>query len=323
MQDHQNYRQNQNQNSPINIAAIDIGSNTILMQILQLSDIPTIIADYHGIARLSENINVTQTICPAAIRRASAILSEYALHCKTADVKYIRAVATSAMREASNSAEVVQQLEQAFGMPNFHIDIITGDEEAELSFLGAINALAAGTTYTVIDIGGGSTEIITGNKQHIISKISIPIGVVKLTEQFHITQPVKDALRLEIRHFLCETFSVIDASVHNGELIAVSGTPTALAAIACNINEYDNNKINHFRFAKEVLSQTISLVLNAELTALQSDYSIEKGRADVLSAGAMLLEALVEKLGKDTFIVSTNGLRYGVGIKKALELQNI
>jgi len=175
---------------------------------------------------------------------------------------------------------------------------------------------------TIVDIGGGSTEIITGQNGQIIDKISIPIGVVKLSEELSIAQPVSNYKVSRIRRHIKTQLSTVNKNNHNGKIIAVSGTPTALAGIHLNLRQYDASKINNFKFARMQFQSTISKILDLELDALINRYEIEEYRADVLSTGALMLDEITEYLGKDSFIVSTNGLRYGLALQSLENFNN-
>jgi exopolyphosphatase/guanosine-5'-triphosphate,3'-diphosphate pyrophosphatase len=302
------------------IASIDIGSNTILMQILDNNEI---IADFCKIARLSEGINETEIINETAILRAETILREYNAMCARYNIEKIIAVGTSALREARNSKKVVNRLENC--LHNSSIEIITGEKEAEYSFIGSVSGKVQNKDYVVIDIGGGSTEIISGNIDKINYKISVPIGVVKLTEHFLISQPLDNINK--IKDYVEKQFNIVDFSKCIGEVIAVSGTPTAMASIALGINEYDSNKINNYVFSKTELNDVSTLIYSKTIDELVNKYNIERGRADVLSAGAIILCEIVNMLSKKrkeclAFTVNVNGLRYGVAINYLRKINN-
>jgi len=296
------------------IASIDIGSNSILMQILENNKI---IIDKQGIARLSKGLNITNIIADATIIRAEEIMRQYSDICDIFDVDVVIAVGTSALREAKNSDEVIKRLEQCFNK-KCKIEIISGEKEAEYSFIGAISGMNNIDTFVVLDVGGGSTELISGNKNKINYIISIPVGVVKLTEQFAIKQPL--IYTNEIRDFIREQFAIIDVNKCIGDVIAVSGTPTAIAGITLGINEYNSDKINNFVFTKDILHRTSALIYSCSIEELVNKYYIEKERADVLSAGAIIIEEVINILNRNKFMVNVNGLRYGAAISYQLKI---
>ncbi len=299
------------------IAAIDIGSNTILMIICE--KLPNgeikILCDVQAIARLGENIQHTGKISEAAIERAKKVLHDFKKICNELAVDKIIALATSAVREAENSAQVIDILNASFGQTNFNIDVISGEQEAEYSFVGAV---FSDEETTVIDIGGGSTELIYGKNRQIIKKISIPIGVVKITEKLKLVQPVDNEQFKLTTEYIKKYLSRIDANDFRGNIVAVSGTPTALAAIAMNLLEYDAAKIHKYMFDEITFNRVKNKILNASFDDLTTKYGIENGRADVLSAGVILLDELLRFMNKNSFFVSIYGLRYG-----AIRINNI
>ena len=302
------------------VASIDIGSNTILMQIVEKTRYGEIqiIAEFQRFARLAENLKLTGKVSDNAIVRAQKIMTLFSDICEEFSVDIVAAVATSAVREAVNSKQVVQKLETSFNAnrpKNNHLTIktITGNEEAELAYRGTcFNDVELNT---IIDIGGGSTEIITGQDGHIINKISIPIGVVKLTEDLHITQPLSNYKALRVREHIKKQLAAVNKNNFGGRVIAVSGTPTTLVAIHLNLKEFDVSQINNFEFTRDVFSSVVSSVLQLELNTLTHHYGLEKYRADVLSAGTLMLDEIIKYLGKDSFTVSTSGLRHGLALQ--------
>lgn len=303
-------------NTTQTIAAVDIGSNTLLMQILKKhpDSVPVIIAEEHGIARLSGNLETTGSISKDAIARAAAILTHFDAVCKKYEVTQIVAVATAALREASNGKEVAKILGQNFKYKKTKINIISGEQEAEYTFFGAICNVPNDDVFTIIDIGGASTELINGTKDGIISKISIPIGVVKITEMFQISQPVRNNIIQQVSDFIKAKLNTISPKAYNGKIIAVSGTPTTLAAMTQNLKEYDPSKIEGYIFEQGTFKNICNIVFNSTLQQLITNYYIPLGRADVLSAGCIILNTLLSHLEKTSFIVSNNGLRHGIAL---------
>jgi len=284
------------------------------MQILENNNV---IADEYAIARLSEGLIDTNIISEVAIIRAEQIMRNYSDICDKHNVDVIIARGTSAFREANNRVEVVSRLEKCFVKKHCKIKTITARKEAEYSFIGAISDINCSEYKTLVDIGGGSTEITSGTINNINYTISIPIGVVKLIEMFAIRQPISDSK--EIREYIKEQLSIVEINKCMGDLIAVSGTPTAMAGITLGIDEYDREKINNYVFDIETLHKTANLIYSCSLTDLIDNYKIVPQRADVLSAGVMILEEVIDMLNRNKLIVNVNGLRTGAAIKYLLK----
>ncbi|MEM4261113.1 MAG: hypothetical protein QXG00_07765 [Candidatus Woesearchaeota archaeon] len=290
------------------ISAIDIGSNTILM--LVAKDLGNkryeILADKHSIARLSEGLSETGVINDQAIERAKKILKEYKDVCDLFGVSTIKSVATSAIREAKNGTEVSLILSNVIGFP---IEIISGEEEANLSFSGTIENEE---NSTVIDIGGGSTEFVNGENEEILYKKSIKIGAVKITEKFFPKHPPNDNQINHAIDYIEENLETLNKSKLQGILYAVAGTPTTLAAITKGVKEYDFNQINGIIITTNILTKLFEEFLSRSVQDIVERYKIHPKRADVITAGTLLLRQILQFLQKDYFITSAKGLRFGV-----------
>jgi exopolyphosphatase/guanosine-5'-triphosphate,3'-diphosphate pyrophosphatase len=287
-------------------AAIDIGTNTILMVVGNSENgILNIYRDEHSIARLGEGVDVLKRLQPQAIERATVILKKYRAICNELGITHIRAVATSAMRDAENREEVCQIFSELL---KTDIEIISGEEEAQLSFLGTVEDEELST---IIDIGGGSTEIVTGRNSTIHSRISLNIGAVRFTERFLKDKPAAyDAIACaenEIRQQL------LKADRRNaGKIYAVAGTPTTLAAIAQELHEYSRDAIHGYDLKTSVVETILEKLLKSNFEEILLIPGVHPQRADILPAGAMILKEILHFLQADSCIVSTQGLRFGV-----------
>lgn len=288
-------------------AAVDIGTNTVLMLVAEQAGdgALTILRDEHNIARLGEGVDAQRNISPAAIGRARDILLSYRQICTDAGVTAIDAVATSAVRDAGNREEVLRALGEALGAP---VRVIPGDEEARLSFLGSADA---GRLCTVIDIGGGSTEYITGQSGTLHERTSLDIGAVRLTERWFSTLPPaqEDAekARRDIRSHL-ETLPYID----RGTLIGVGGTFTTLAAMDLELDTFDADAVHNHLLTRAAVSRLTEYLVTSPLEVLLGNPAVHPKRADILPAGALILEESLKFFGADRCLASTRGLRYGV-----------
>lgn len=291
------------------IAAIDIGTNTILMVIagIEADGSIKILDDEHQIARLGEHTVRTGKISESAIGRAERILGHYSQICKEFGVQKISAVATSALRDAENKYEVAEILGKTIGKK---IRIIDGKEEARLSFIGTAED---NEQSMVIDIGGGSTEYIIGNGNNIDFRISLDIGAVKLTEQFIENHPPDeeslDKLKKHIRQILNDK---LREEINFNKMYAVAGTPTTIAAIAMGLLGYSDEKVHGYILELSELKNILNLFTQNHLDYLINNLFIHPKRADVITAGTMILIESLLHLGKDNCIVSSKGLRYGV-----------
>ena len=222
------------------IASIDIGTNTLLMTLADVSaDGMTILADTHSIARLGQDVDASKTIQPEAVKRAVEILKRYKERLDELDVHSIRAVGTSCLRDAQNRDEVCKEFESALGCP---VEVITGDEEARLCFIGTVEN---DEPTTVLDIGGGSTEIISGRDKEITFRTSLNIGAVRLTEKYFRNLPPTTSQVQAAFDEVRQAIHTIDKELFY-PLRVVAGTPTTLAAVCLGLEQFDAAKIHNY-----------------------------------------------------------------------------
>lgn len=286
-------------------AAIDIGTNTLLLTIgeRQTDGAIRILRDEHSIARLGAGVDASGCINRAAIERAKDILQAYTAICRETGVERIAAVGTSALRDAANRAEVCAELETIIG---HDIRIIDGETEASLSFRGTVEGH---TSALVLDIGGGSTELIAGSNGVIEYRTSINIGALRLTERFFKTLPPHSDTLAPV----CELLSqATPLNIPNYPLIAVAGTPTTLAAIALALEVFSAEKVHGFRLTAEKIAELTGHLLTLSVEDISSLPGVNPLRADILPAGALILQMVMQTLGYSYCTVSTKGLRYGV-----------
>lgn len=299
------------------VAALDLGTNSFLCLIADVENqqIKKIHSDQVQIVRLGQDVNQTKKFHPDALARAEKCLSEFRRTIDQHQPEKILAMATSAARDVSNSQKLFE-IGKSLGIP---IEIIPGDKEAEITFKGSISGFPkSNKRLAVIDIGGGSTEIIAGTHEKLLGGESINIGGVRLTEMFFKAQPPSED---EISEFnahvenklkpLCEIVKKFKVD----ELVAVAGTPTELAA--ASLGGFDPAKIDGFQFSQAELEIWIQKFQKTTPQERVQKFGISQGRADIILAGTMILKSVLVGLQFDSVTISTRGVRYGV----ALELE--
>jgi exopolyphosphatase/guanosine-5'-triphosphate,3'-diphosphate pyrophosphatase len=295
------------------IASIDLGSNTVLLLIAEYDPISnkvkTILNKYNA-PRVSAGLTNGKEISNTKIFELENILKLYAELSNKYTCKVVICKATNAFRIASNSMHIISEVLEKYKL---NIEIISGDEEARLTFLGTVYPTEKNQFCTVIDIGGGSTEIIYGTNNDFHFKKSFNIGVVAVTEKYFSHNPPNDTEIKEAEKFISEmTEEIVSAIPPGTKTFAVAGTPTTLACIKKNINIFEEKKIDDSILTiDDVINITKDLsTLNIKETALRYGQVVE-GREDVLFAGCLILYRLMKQLGLNEIIVSTKGLRYG------------
>lgn len=299
------------------VAALDLGSNSFLCLIAEIKDgkIQNILSDQVEIVRLGQDVSRNKVFHPDALLRAQACLSRFR---KTIDLhrpERVLAMATSAARDVSNAEELFQ-IGRQLQIP---IEIIPGEKEAEITFQGATSGKAIdGKIRVVVDIGGGSTEIIAGKSGKILSSGSIDVGGVRLTERFFPKQPPTreqiDQVQLHLREKLTPLLMEIQ-NLGPEEIIAVAGTPTELAAAM--IGGFDVQRIDGMKITLEQLGQWRERFEKTSVKERIQDLHISEGRADIILAGVLIQEKVLQMLSIPQMTVSTRGVRFGVALDLA------
>jgi exopolyphosphatase/guanosine-5'-triphosphate,3'-diphosphate pyrophosphatase len=234
--------------------------------------------------------------------------------CRKMEAQEVFAVGTSALRDANNSEIFLKRSKEKL---NLSIEIISGEEEAQLSFLAVTRDLNnAEQSILVVDVGGGSTEFILGENDGITQWVSLPMGSVRYTEQFLNSDPVREGeweeLEKEIRKFLTE----VPRPCPPFSMVAVGGTATTLASVQQGLDQFVYEKIHHFILKREVLKSQLDLYRFRTIEERKKIPGLSPARADViLAGGAILYEAMIE-LRCPSVLVSAHGVRYGLVYKK-------
>jgi exopolyphosphatase/guanosine-5'-triphosphate,3'-diphosphate pyrophosphatase len=295
------------------IASLDIGTNTILLLVADCSTqgIERILHDEQVIARLGKGVDADRTITHETFLRAESFLKTYKQTCDALSVDRIVAVGTSALRDAKNSKEFCDYIKERAGIP---IEIITGEEEARWTYRGGISEFSGRAEYfSVLDIGGGSTEIITGNNQEIESKISIDIGSVRITERILKGSPPEDSAIMEAHEFIRQQMpKTIAETITSTFAVGVAGTLTTLAALHQQLPQYDPTKVSNYSLQYEDVCAMFGLLKDKSLEQIRRYPQISPGREDIILAGIMILMGYMEATHLQSITVSDRGLRYGI-----------
>ncbi|HMT31120.1 MAG TPA: Ppx/GppA phosphatase family protein [Dermatophilaceae bacterium] len=290
------------------VAAVDCGTNSIRLLIADVDTETGALTDVvrrMDIVRLGHGVDKTGMIAPDAMARTLAQAREYAQQCREHGVTTIRFVATSASRDAGNSDEFVAGVHAAFGDLDVTPEVITGSEEARLSFLGATGDLrAAGIPgpYLVIDIGGGSTEFVRGTSE-VKAARSVDIGCVRMTERHLVTDP--PSLE-EIAAAIVDVDAQIDigateVDVHPVRtLVGLAGSVTTVTAYLLKLPAYDPEAI-HLSIASPDATQKACDELLRMPRAQRAELGfMHPGRVDVIGAGALVWSRVIERAKRDT-----------------------
>jgi exopolyphosphatase/guanosine-5'-triphosphate,3'-diphosphate pyrophosphatase len=302
--------------SPRRCAFIDVGTNTLLCLIADIRDTGRfrVLDDLAEIARLGQGVDQTGVISAAGEERAMAILARYRDRCNDLGVEQITAVGTSALRDAKNSSQVRARIRDAL---DIDIRVISGAEEAGYSFLAVQRGLShLDRELVVIDIGGGSTEIILGNEHGVSRALSIDVGSVRLTERYLHSDPVRAdeviALRAAIEAHLQVIQCEIIAQANSASLVGIAGTFTTLAAIEKKLTRYSPNQVHGSVLNLSEVKRQVDMLQRLSIAERKQIAGLEPKRADVIFAGAYLIDNIMELFGARHVIVSDQGVRYGL-----------
>jgi exopolyphosphatase / guanosine-5'-triphosphate,3'-diphosphate pyrophosphatase len=303
------------------IAAIDIGTNSIHMVVVRIvADLPafSIIAREKETVRLGDRDPQTGNLTPEAIERAFGALQRCQEIAKSLNAQQILAVATSAVREAPNGHDFVRSIETELGLP---VNIISGQEEARRIYLGVLSGVEFNNTpHLIIDIGGGSTELVLGDSHEPRTLSSTKIGAVRLTSEFISNSPVSDRALMYLQAFvrgqLERAIDEIKANLQPGEIpkmIGTSGTIETLAAILnLDKNGHVPTRIHGFKIQLSELRNLINRLRRMTISERTAIEGMSERRAEIIVAGAVILQEAMTLLGMESLSVCERSLREGV-----------
>ena len=292
------------------VAAIDCGTNTIK---LLIGSLPAVDVREMRMVRLGQDLDRTGRIADEALVRAFAAIEEYAELIRTYEVppERVRFVATSASRDASNAAVFVAGVRDRLGVEP---EVVSGDVEAALSFDGAVRNLrvAPSTPVLVIDIGGGSTELILGSAAPNAAD-SMDIGSVRLHERHLHSDPPTAA---EVAACVADIDAHLDACpvdpADAATVVGVAGTVTQLAAIALDLTTYSREAVDQLGLPTEQVHATVERLLGMTVAERLALPAMHPGRADVIGAGALILDRILRRTRATSLVVSDSDILDGI-----------
>lgn len=304
------------------IGAIDIGTVTTRLLVADVENgrIVDVYRDL-AIAHLGEGLYSSGSLSEQGMRRVTEVLDAYAQRCTELGCDVVRCVATAAVRKAANRAQFLERVVTT----GLKLEVISGEEEAELAFMGATYQRAT-EGIVVVDPGGGSTEMILGSldtqrTSSVELAISLPVGSRRLTEMFVKQDPPSeeelDAIRNYIRPLVNAFYeNSQDSDITIGEVVAVAGTATTMVTILLAMSEYDSERVNNYQLSKEELMAVIHRLCTMSQDEREQLVGLEPQRASVIIAGALILEQVMEGMNVNTLTISDNDLLYGIILKR-------
>jgi exopolyphosphatase/guanosine-5'-triphosphate,3'-diphosphate pyrophosphatase len=293
------------------LAGVDIGTNSVRLLVADVdghdpADARIDIIDRRmRITRLGQSVNATRRLQPDAIERTVAVLREYRAAMEEHGVSALRATATSAARDATNRDDFFGPAIDALGVEP---ELLSGEEEARLSFLGATAELGdEPAPYLVVDIGGGSTEFVLGTSKPE-GLVSVDVGCVRVTEQFLASDPPTpeelSAAVSVVRDHLADVARELPGISEAQTLVGLAGTITTVAAIEQGLPEYDRERIHHFRLSKAATEDVFRTLALEPADVRRHNPGLEPGRVDVIVGGVIVLVSILRAFGFDEVLVS-------------------
>ncbi len=299
-------------------AGIDCGTNSIRLLIADVDEEGRLhdVVRRMEVVRLGEGVDETGRLSKAALERTRAALADYTAQIRDHGVEAVRMVATSASRDAANARDFTAMVESVLGVAP---EVVSGEEEARLSFTGAVATLPepAGQRL-LVDIGGGSTEFVRGAGTEVLAATSVDVGCVRMTERHLRSDPLVpaevDAAVADIRAAVEGALAVADPDRTSGELVAVAGTATTIAGIALELPAYDADVIDGTRLSYEQVAKVTDGLVRADHAARLAIPVMHPGRADVIVGGALVLRTIMERCGADAVLVSEHDILDGIAL---------
>ena len=299
------------------LAGVDIGTNSVRLLVADV--------DGHGrdarvtpvdrrmrITRLGQGVDAARALAPEAIARTIEVLREYRGVIDNLGATKVRATATSAARDATNRGEFFDPATGALGV---RPELLSGEEEAEISFLGATAGLDEPAPFLVVDIGGGSTEFVVGTDAPE-GLCSLDIGCVRITEQFLPSDPPApeelSAAVSVVRDQVADVVRAIPEVRAVKTLVGLAGTVTTVAAIELGLAEYDGDAIHHFRLTRTAAEDVFRTLALEPAAQRRHNPGLEEGRVDVIVGGTLVLVTILRVLGLDEVLVSETDILDGL-----------
>ncbi len=300
-------------------ATLDVGSNSVLIYIAEKDEdgVFKTLEDRAIITKLGEGLREAGILKPEAMERTIEALKEFKALMDKYGVDDYAAIGTMALREAKNSGEFLDRVKREVGI---EIEVIPGEEEARLSHLAVVLGLGIKDEDVVIfDIGGGSTEFIYSKGPKIEDKFSLNIGALILTNRFLKSDPVKREEHEALLSYLKEEFDKVKFPEKIDRAIGMGGNVTSITAVKFKMEKYDPNRVQGAVITKDEVWDQIEMYLSKTIEERKSITGLQPKRAETILAGATILYAILERLGKNSFTVSDRGIRHGLMYARFLQ----
>jgi exopolyphosphatase/guanosine-5'-triphosphate,3'-diphosphate pyrophosphatase len=297
------------------VAVVDIGTNSTRLLVAEVEDRRVEELERHTrVTRLGRGVDLSGQLATEAIEDVCATVSEYLAIARDLEAEELVAIATSAVRDASNGAAFIAELRERFALS---ARVLDGEDEARLTYLGATAEDPPTEPTLVIDIGGGSTELVVGSGDEVSFHTSLQAGVVRHTERHLRSDPPSTA---ELEGLAADLEGLLDAALgdqseaHAEAGIAVAGTPTSLAAVDLELEPYDPDRVHGHRLALPSIQRMLSRLAAAPLAERRQIRGLHPDRAPTIVAGVVILIEVMRAFELDEIEVSEHDILWGTAI---------
>jgi exopolyphosphatase/guanosine-5'-triphosphate,3'-diphosphate pyrophosphatase len=302
----------------VRVAVVDMGTNSTRLLVADVDDGRVEEIERRStVTRLGRGVDTTQQLATEAIDDVAKAVGEYIEIYESLKPDAVSVLATSAVRDAENSGAFIAELRERFAL---NARILTGDEEARLTYLGAVAGRAAADGTMVVDIGGGSTEIVVGSGHDVTFHTSLQVGTVRHSER-HIrgdppAAPELEALAEDVRKLIFAELAAAEF-FNIGIGIAVAGTPTSLAAIEQELDPYDPAKVHGYVLTLDGIQHMYSMLSGKSLEERLKVTGLHPGRAPTIVAGVVILIQVMRAFGLQRIEVSEHDILHGAALEAA------
>ena len=295
------------------VAVVDVGTNTVRLLVADGTDHGLEAVDRgREITRLGKGVDARRRLDPVQAKNTLEVIASFVERARKADADAIRVAGTSALRDAEDGMDFARAVETRTGVA---LDVLRGLDEGRLSFLGATSDLPDGT-YMVCDIGGGSTELTVG-REGPTATVSLDVGSVRLKERLLRDDPPTPSQVQSVYSRIADELekTSFELMVTGAEtLVGVAGTITTLAAVVLGLRTYDEDVVHHSRLPVAEVSKTVDRLRKMPVHEIRRMGVVEAGRADVITAGSLVLRFVMERWGYDECLVSERDILDGLAL---------
>jgi len=295
------------------LGALDVGTNTVLMLVVEIDEHQRVtrLADFSRITRMGRGVDKLGHLDPEAAQRTYDAIVDFTREARALGVDKIVTAATSALRDASDGPDFIARVKAG---ADLELDVISGEAEADLSYLAVRYGLKLDPAEKVliIDIGGGSTELIRADPGQDRIGVSLQIGSVRLTERCVKHDPPDDSDVAQLRATIDHALDDLQWRYRPDRMVGIAGTVTTVCAVSLGLTTYDSTIVHGHRLPLAEVTRVTNLFRTLPVAERKKLPGLLEGRADVIFAGASILERIMARFEVDAVTVSDQGVRWGL-----------